>query len=675
MPTPTQVGIGPVESALLSLSPWLFAGLMMASAPWGIAQTKPPATAIETLKKLSIEELMDLEVTSVSKRPERLLEAPSAIQVVTGDDIRRSGASSIPEALRLAGNLHVAQKDAHSWGISARGFNTDSANKLLVLMDGRAVYTPLFSGVFWDRQDTLLEDIDRIEVISGPGGTLWGANAVNGVINITTKKAKDTQGGFLEAGAGNELTSLAAVRYGGKLADKVHYRVYGKHAERDNATLTDGSEAHDSWNTRQGGFRIDAENTTEDTFTLQGDLYAQGQDITTGGRSEVNGGNLLGRWTRVFSDEADMRLQVYYDRTQLTLPTQAQVFAPAGTFGDALDTYDLDFQHRFQLAAKHRFIWGLGYRFTHDVVTNAPSLAFLPPTLDQELFSGFLQDEISLPKDLVLTLGSKLEHNDYTGFEIQPGARLQWHLSERQMLWGAVSRAVRAPSRVDRDISLPAPGYLIVILQGGSRFQSENLTAYELGWRSQLGAAATLSVSTFLHDYTDLRSTTIGPPDPVFGLPFPFFYENNLEGRTYGVELSASCQVFDWWLLRGSYNLLKQDLSIKPGRTDFNNALNETADPEQQVSLRSSMDLPGRIELDAGLRWVDSLRANNVGVVAVVSDYAELDLRLAWRPRDNLELSLVGQNLLHRRHREYVRSNFPDVEIERSIHGKLTWRF
>lgn len=618
---------------------------------------------------------MDLEVTSVSKRPERLLEAPSAIQVVTGDEIRRSGASSIPEALRLAGNLQVAQKDAHSWGISARGFNTDSANKLLVLMDGRAVYTPLFSGVFWDRQDTLLEDIDRIEVISGPGGTLWGANAVNGVINITTKSAKDTQGGYMEAGAGNELTSRAAIRYGGKLADNVHYRIYGKHTERDNATLTDGSDAHDGWHIRQGGFRIDAETTAQDTFTLQGDVYGHRQDITTGGSSEVNGGNLLGRWTRVFSNEADMSLQVYYDRTSLSLPAPAQIFAPAGTFGDKLDTYDLDFQHRFQLAANHRLVWGLGYRFTRDVVANAPSLAFFPPELDQELFSGFLQDEITLRENLVLTLGAKLEHNDYTGFETQPGGRLQWNFSERQMLWAAVSRAVRAPSRVDRDISLPAPGYLIVILQGGSRFQSENLTAYELGWRAQLGSSATLSVSTFVHDYDDLRSTTIGPPDPVFGLPFPFTYENNLEGRTYGVELSASCQVLDWWLLRGSYNLLKEDLRIKPGRTDFNNALNETADPEQQISLRSSMDLPGNVELDAGLRWVDKLPTNKVGVVAVVSDYAELDLRLAWRPRDDLELSLVGQNLLHRRHREYMRANSPDVEIERSIHGKFTWRF
>ena len=675
MPTPTQVGIGPVESARPSLSLWLCAGLILAFSLRANAQTKTPDPAVETLKKLSIEELMDLEVTSVSKRSERLLEAPSAIQVVTGDEIRRSGAASLAQALRLAGNLQIAQKDAHSWGVSARGFNADSANKLLVLMDGRALYTPLFSGVFWDRQDTLLEDIERIEVISGPGGTLWGANAVNGVINITTKHARDTQGGFLEAGGGGELRGFASLRYGGKLAPNVHYRIYGKHTEHDSAVLSDGTDARDGWRIRQGGFRIDAETVAEDSVTLQGDIYGHRQGITTGGTSEVRGGNLLGRWTRRFSADADMSLQFYYDRTDLTLPVPAQLFAPAGTFGDELDTYDLDFQHRFQTAAHHRFVWGLGYRFTHNVVTNAPSLAFFPEELDQELFSGFLQDEIALRENLTLTLGAKLEHHDYTGLEVQPGGRLQWSLSERHMLWAAASRAVRAPSRVDRDISLPAPGYLIVILQGGSRFESENLTAYELGWRAQLGDAATLSVSTFVHDYDDLRSTTMGPPDPVFGLPFPFFYENNLEGRTYGAELSASFQATDRWLLRGSYNLLKQDLRIKPGRTDFNNALNETADAEQQLSLRSSLDLPGRVELDAGLRWVDKLPTNNAGVVAVVSDYAELDLRLAWRPRDDLELSLIGRNLLHRRHLEYTRANAPDVEIERSVHGKLTWRF
>lgn len=675
MPSPTQVGIWRVECARLCLGLPLLLALIPSQAVTGYAQVVRPEPAVKSLKELSIEELMDLEVTSVSKRPERLLEAPSAIQVITGEDIRRSGASSIPEALRLAGNLQVAQKDAHNWGISARGFNTDSANKLLVLMDGRTLYTPLFSGVFWDRQDYLLEDIDRIEVISGPGGTLWGANAVNGVINITTKSARDTQGGFLEAGGGTELRGFASMRYGGALAPNVHYRIYGKHAERDNSVLTDGGESRDGWHASQGGFRLDAETAAQDTLTLQGDIYGHRQDIQTGGSSEVNGGNLLGRWTRVFSPESDMSLQFYFDRTHLALPVPAQAFAPAGTLQDDLDTYDLDFQHRFQTAANHRWVWGLGYRFTHDVVTNAPALAFLPPVLDQELFSGFVQDEIALRENLTLTLGAKVEHNDYTGFETEPGVRLQWNATPRQMLWTAVSRAVRAPSRVDRDISLPAPEYLIVILKGGPQFASEELTAYEAGWRAQVGSAGTLSVSAFLHDYDDLRSTTVGPPDPVFGLPFPFIYENNLEGRTYGVEFNTSYQVLDWWLLRGSYNLLKEDLRVRPGRADFNNALNETADPEHQLSLRSSMDLPGNLELDLGLRWVDELRANNAGVAVTVPDYAELDARLGWHPRPGLEFSLVGRNLLHRRHHEYTRANSPDVAIERSVSGKITWRF
>jgi iron complex outermembrane receptor protein len=675
MPSPTQVGVTLVELSRLRLSRLFFTLLILSQVVSTRAQTVRPEPSVTALKELSIEELMELEVTSVSKRPERLAEAPSAIQVVTGEDIRRSGASSIPEALRLAGNLQVAQKDAHNWGISARGFNTDSANKLLVLMDGRAVYTPLFSGVFWDRQDYVLEDIERIEVISGPGGTLWGANAVNGVINITTKSAKDTQGSYLEAGGGTELRGFASLRHGGALAPHVHYRVYAKHTESDPAALADGSDAHDGWRMSQGGFRIDADPSDQNTFTLQGDLYQNRQDLTTGGSSEVNGGNVLGRWTRVFSADSDMSLQVYFDRTHLSLPVPAMVFAPAGSLHDDLDTYDVDFQHRFQPAARHRLVWGLGYRFTHDVVTNAPALAFFPAELDQQLFSGFVQDEISLRKDLTLTLGTRLEHNDYTGFETKPGGRLQWNVTDRQMLWGAVSHAVRAPSRVDRDISLPAPGYLLVILEGGSRFESENLTAYELGWRAQLGHTGVVSVSTFLHEYDDLRSTSMGPPDPVFGLPFPFFYENNLEGRTYGVEISTSWQVTDRWMLRASYNRLEEDLRIKPGRTDFNNALNETADPRHQAALRSSVDLPGNLEFDAGLRWVDRLRVNNAGVPVRVSDYAELDVRLGWRPRPGIELSLVGRNLLHDRHREYTRSNAPDVLVQRSVHGKLAWRF
>lgn len=664
---------------LPSLQVLLVSGTILLAGS-GRAQTNDAGSSQSALKQLSLEALLDIEVTSVSKRPEKLSEAASAIQVITGSDIRRSGASSIPEALRLANNLHVAQKGSHAWSISARGFNTDSANKLLVLMDGRTVYTPLFSGVFWDVQDYLLEDIDRVEVISGPGGTLWGANAVNGVINITSKSAKETQGVYVEGGGGTELRGFGGVRYGGTLTSNVFFRVYGKYFDRDGAVFPDGSDAPDSWKMGRGGFRMDAECASQNTFTLQGDYYGGDENISTGGKARVGGGNILGRWTRVFSEDSDMSLQLYYDRTHLDIPVPANAFAPAGRLVDDLDTYDVDFQHRFRLSARNQFIWGLGYRFTHDEVENAPGLAFFPTTLDQHLFSGFVQDEITLvPERLKVIIGTKLEHNDYTGLEVVPSARIVWTPTERQTVWTAVSRAIRAPSRIDRDIRLPTPGAAPVVenlLIGGADFESETVIAYELGYRAQLGSNFSASLATFFNNYDDVRSTSLSPPDPVFGLPFPLFYENNLEGQTYGFELSVDYRMLDWWRLRGGYTFLEADIHVKPGRADFNNALNETADPRHQFSLRSSMDLPGNLELDAGLRWVDSFQFNNSSVPDTVPSYFELDVRLAWRPTKNLEVSIVGQNLLHDHHLEYViASPNPREEIERSVYGKLTWRF
>ncbi|MGH8262422.1 MAG: TonB-dependent receptor plug domain-containing protein [Steroidobacteraceae bacterium] len=630
---------------------------------------------IRALKKLSLQELLDMEVTSVSKRPEKLLEAPAAIQVLTGEDIRRSAATTIPSALRMANNLDVAQLNGHQWVISARGFSSDVGNKLLVLMDGRTLYTPLFSGVFWDRQDYVLGDIDRIEIISGPGGALWGANAVNGVINITTKSAQETQGLELEAGAGENPKSLSSLRYGGRLTSSAAYRVYGKYSDRDGEAFGDGTDATDSWHMAHGGFRIDTDRTSSDSFTLQGDVYGVDEGIISGGRSTTSGHNLLGRWSRTLSDQADMRLQIYWDHTHLTLPTAPVIFAPAGVLKDSLDTYDVDFQHHFQWGERQRIVWGLGYRFTHDVVENSPGIAFFPPKLDQSLYSGFLQDEIAVRDNLTLTLGTKIEHTDYTGFEIEPSVRMQIALNDTQSLWGAVSRAVRTPSRIDRDISQPAPGFLIVVLQGGASFKSEEVLAYELGYRAQLAARVNSSLSLFYNEYDDVRSTTISPPDPVFNLPFPFFFENNLEGSTYGFELNATIQLLDRWRLFAAYRLLQEDIRVKPGAMDFNNALNETSDPQQQMSLRSLVDLPHRIELDAGLRWIDQRRVNNVGVPAIVPDYIDLDLRLGWHATDAIELSIAGQNLLNPRHPEYGVASPTRVEIERCVFGKVLWRF
>jgi iron complex outermembrane receptor protein len=662
-------------------------GLAVAIAPETNADqltpSPPPETAktnsqvLASYKQMSLEELMDQKVTSVAKQPQSLGQAPAAIQVVTGDEIRRSGASSIPEALRLADNLDVAQLNSHDWAISARGFNSHLGDKLLVLMDGRAVYSPLYGGVIWNMQDYLLADIDRIEVISGPGGTLWGANAVNGVINITSKNAKDTQGLYVEAGGGTELQDFTGVRYGGTLSSNVYYRVYGKFYNLNDEHLANGSDASDSTIQGQGGFRIDSEPSLPNVFTLEGNIYDGHDGLDVGGvvatNEIVGGGNLLGRWSHTISDDSDMSLQMYYDRTHLEFP-----YVTLGTLSDDLDTADVEFQHNFSLGERNKFVWGAGYRFTHEVDQNnaAPGSAqviFAPSTLDQSLVNVFGQDEIKLFDPLYLTLGTKVEHNDYTGFEIEPNVRLQWTPTPKQMFWGAISRAVRTPSRLDHDLQIPtglAPPFQ-TFEAGNSGFESETLIAYELGYRAQLGAKTSASVSTFYNDYNDLRSLSPGPPP--FGLPYTF--ANNLKGDTYGFEISADYQLFDWWRLHGGYDFLQENIYVKPGQTDLDNALDETADPKNQVFLRSSMDLPFHTELDVNARWIDTVRNDNNGVAGTVPAYAEMDVRLGWHATKNLEISIVGQNLLHAQHPE---AGFPgptQEQITRSVYGKIAYRW
>ncbi|HWA88047.1 MAG TPA: TonB-dependent receptor [Opitutus sp.] len=676
--TARPVPLHHVPSRFPRRAPWrvtAMAALALGAASPALAQTD--ATPVQQLKKLSLEELTDLEVTSVSKWPQKLQEAASAIQVITGDDIQRSGASELVEALRLAGNLDIAQANAHDWKVSARGFNTDLSNKLLVLVDGRTVYTPLYSGVFWDAQDYLLEDVDRIEVISGPGGTLWGANAVNGVINVITKSAKDTQGSYLDAGGGNELQSFSAARYGGTLAPGVYFRVYGKYFDRDSTVLTNGADGNDSWHESRGGFRLDAETIPDTTLTLQGDIYDADENVPTGGHGDISGGNILGRWVRSTSDDAGMSLQVYFDRTHLSSPKPAVAQVGAGTLEDDLDTYDLDFEHHFRGNDRHRLVWGLGYRLTHDVAQNAPSVGFIPEQVDHSLYSAFLQDEIQLHEDLFFTLGTKLEHNHYTGFEWEPSARLRWNFTPTQMFWAAVSRAVRTPSRVDRDLieptGFPAP-FPQNILIGSADFDSETEIAYELGYRWQFPVGVTGSLSVFYNDYDHLRSITPGPPG-IPSLGFPLVLHNNLEGESHGAELSVTWPVLDWWRMQGAYDLLEEHLHVKPGQVDFTNAQNETADPENQVSLRSSMDLPGAISFDTTLRWVGALPTNNGATPGTVPAYCELDVRLGWHPTPQLELSLVGQNLLHDHHQEYGFPSATTAQIERSIYGRAVLRW
>ncbi len=614
----------------------------------------PALPSAPVLKALSVDQLMELDVTSVSKRPERLFTAAAAIQVITADDVRRSGATSFPESLRLASNLEVAQIDSRQWAITARGFNNVFADKMLVLIDGRSVYTPLYAGVYWDVQDTMLEDLDRIEVISGPGATQWGANAVNGVINLTTKSAKDTQGGLVVAGIGSELRESAAVRYGGQLAPGVYYRTYAKYSEHDDSVRPDGRRSNDAWHLWQGGFRVDRDPVAGNAFTVQGDLYGGAMGQAGPDSTMVRGGNLLGRWTHLLADNSDLRLQVYFDYTHRSIPN---------SFTQDLDTTDVDFQHRFPVGSTHDVVWGVGYRVVADSIINTPANAFLPPEVTREWFNTFAQDEITLSKDrLLLTVGTKLERDAYTGVQLEPSARLTWTPDRQNTWWTAVSRAVRTPSRVDRDLFSPAtPPYRVA---GGEKVVSEKELAYELGYRVQVSPRLLCSVALFYHDYDDLRSLEpLNPP-----AAFPVEANSNLQGHSSGAEFSADWRVSSTWRLRAGYNELRVSSAPQPGVPDRGTRDSVARDPNRTASLRSAWDLSPKWELDAELRYVAPIAIQNL------PGFTEGNLRIGWNPTATCEVSLVGQNLLHDHHPEF---NSPGTrrELERGIFTKATWRF
>jgi iron complex outermembrane receptor protein len=605
------------------------------------------------LKELTIEQLMNLEVTSVSRRPERLAQAASAIQVITQEDIRRSGATSLPEALRLASNLQVAQVDSRQWAISARGFNSTTANKLLVLIDGRTAYTPLFSGVFWDVQHVALADVDRIEVISGTGATLWGANAVNGVINVITRDAAETPGVLLAGGGGTELRGLGTARYGGALGAAARYRVYGRGFARDAAVLAAGPDAADNWQFAQGGFRVDWDASRGDRVTVQGDLYDGRIDQASGGAITVGGGNVMATWSRTMSETSQLAAQLYYDHTRRNIPA---------TFAEHLDVYDVDFQHAVRLGARHEVVWGLGYRLMNDHVANSQALAFLPPHVARTWLTAFVQDEIAvLPNRVHVALGTKVEHNDYTGVELQPSGRVNWALSPSATLWAAVSRALRTPSRIDRELFAPAdPPYTIA---GGPDFRSERVLAYELGYRHQRAALA-LAVATFYTRYHGLRSLEqVNPPTPA-----PVVISNGQDGESYGAEVTADFWATSGWRLRAGYTELRVHIWPNPGSTDASRGATESQAPERQLLLRSSVDLPGRVSLDAAVRAVGEIADPGV------PGYVELNARLSWRPTPGLDLSIVGQNLLHRSHPEFGPPT-TRREVERGVYGTVAWRF
>jgi iron complex outermembrane receptor protein len=600
---------------------------------------------------LSLEELADIEITSVSKRPEPLSSAAASIYVITREDIRRSGATTIPEMLRLAPNLQVARVDASQYAISARGFNSTTANKLLVLIDGRSVYTPLFSGVFWDVQDVLPENIERIEVLSGPGGTLWGANAVNGVINIITRDSHDTTGTLVSAGAGNDRRDIA-LRQGGSIGEDASYRLTAKGMRQDETVNASGGGNQDDWQRKDLGFRFDW-GRGSDGLMAEGGLYDGSLDQKVFDDKSVSGFHLLGRWNRRLDSDSSLQVQSYVDQTRRVYP---------GTYGEVLNTWDMDVQHRFAVGRRHDVVWGGGYRFSRDDVSNTSLLAFLPARRDLTLANVFAQDSIALNDRLQLTLGGKLERNNYTGLEFQPNARLAWKLRDNALLWSAISRSVRTPSRIDRDFFVPAQAPFLIA--GGPDFVSEKLTTYELGYRMQPASYASFSASVFYNDYKDLRSV-----EPMAGSGAPFVLANKMEGNSYGVEMWGTYRVSDSWRLSAGYNYLKQDLRLAPDSRDV--AFGTAAagnDPRFQLSLRSSMNLAHNVEFDVTLRKIGSLPNPSV------PGYTQIDMRLGWKVRKDIEISLSGFNLLGHRHPEFG-TDPTRSELGRRIYLKTLWSF
>lgn len=596
------------------------------------------------LADLTLEQLSNVEVTSVSGRAESLQDAPASIYVITNEDIRRSGARSLPEALRLAPNLQVASLNSGQYAISARGFNNAIGNKLLVLIDGRTVYSPLFSGVFWDTNDVMLEDVERIEVVSGPGGTLWGANAVNGVINVITKSAQDTQGALvtaLRSGQGG----YEAGRYGGTLANGAAWRAYGMAMDRANTFRADGVARPDSAAKRQGGFRIDGSSGVN-RYTLQGDAYEGGNAPANNLAPLISGGNVLARWDGITESGARYKLQAYLDyaaRDDVTL------------FRDRASTADFEFTHEPVLPAGQQLLWGFGYRQTQDSDDPSTSLVFIPADRRLHWANVFAQHQWNFREPWELTVGGKLETNVYTGTEFMPNVRLSYRHSPHSMTWAAASRAVRAPARLDREFYLPArPPYLIA---GGPGFTSEIANVYELGHRGHAGDKVSYSMTLFQQQYTHLRSGT-----PTL----PAIIVNQIEGHVNGLEAWGTWQVMRNWRLSAGVLALDKHLASTRGTPDPSGVASLGDDPHSQWSLRSSHNF-SRGEFDLIVRHVGRLP------MPLVPAYTAVDMRFAWQVSPQLELAVIGQNVFDARHYEFNAVTAAS-QIERRLSVKATWR-
>jgi iron complex outermembrane recepter protein len=616
-----------------------------------LAQVRSTA---QDLKRLTIEELAELDVRTAARRVQRLSDTPAAVSVVRGEDIRRSGYTTLADALRLADGLDVARVNSSTWGISARGFNTNPSNKMLVLFDGRSVYSPLSGGTFWDAQDYLLPDIDRIEVIRGPGGAAWGANAVNGVINVLTKDARATRGTLAVLSTGNDEHATVALRHGARLGEAGSYRVYGRYRRKGEQVFASGSAADDGIQMGQIGFRLDSSDEATARWTLQGDLYRGTQGFPDRPDGDTGGGNILGRWTRRFSPTSDLQVQAYYDRTHRLVPRQ---------FRETRDTWDLDVQHT-RRAGRHNLVGGGGFRVSNGRDIGVAGFFFEPEQKTDALFNVFLQDEMTLaPGRVFLTLGTKLERNDLTGFEHQPTVRLRWAPRGTQTLWGAVSRAVRLPTRFDTDLRVINPMTGAIILEGSRAFRAEEVIAYEAGYRARPHALVSFDVAAFANRYDRLRSTDLYfRPGPVIVL------QNRLEAVTAGVEAAATFQPIETWQIHGSYAFLNMELTFDDGGPDVYNGRVEGNDPAHLFAARSYLDLPRGFALDTVLRHTTSRPG------PVTPAQTELNIRIGWTARAGWELSLAGQNLLDSYHPELF-TDSQQFAFRRGIYLRSVWRF
>ncbi len=659
-----------------------------------LAET-PPAEDRNEMMNLSLEDLMDVEFYSASKKLESLSGATAAVFVITQDDIRRTGVTSIPEALRMVPGLQVARTDVHQWAITSRGFNSVTADKLLVLIDGRTVYSPLFSGVFWDLQDTLLEDVERIEVIRGPGAALWGANAVNGVINIITRSAHDTHGGMLAAGGGSLEKSFGALRYGGAINDRASYRAFLKIFDRDELPSLTPVRAASDWQSTRGGFRLDWDSATSGSFALFGEAYDGSVEepvravqltppylrIERRDR-DFTGGFLMGRWSKETSQGHDMSFQMYYDQVDLD--------SAIGEY--TRDTIDVEYQHGLPLGERADLLWGLAYRSNSDDGVDTFTINW-GPSRRTDLWSAFAQADVDFADDRFrLTLGSKFEHNDFTGSEVQPSIRFRWAPDDRKNVWGAISRAVQTPVRAFNDVRfnqfagpLPQPiplpfgqtvDVFLVSALPNVDLESEELIAYEAGFRIRASNSLFIDAAGFYNVYDRLKNSVAQPPVLEF-VPLPphilngFQIVNGSRGDTYGLEILADWAPSERFNLQMWYAYIDMQVSARLGFDPSIGEVNEGATPDHQASLRSTWDVGSNWELDAWLRWVDRLPSHSV------DSYLELDLHIGWRPSDSIELSLVGRNLLGDRHPEFTDLVVPGEpsEVERSVHGKVTWSF